>query len=117
MTPGLKRGCRVQALRAWLPIAIGTLMLVSFIAATTVTVSKSSYADESGFLLRPYYENLNAPITGCTSPCLTLDTQTPQPNPSSGTLAIDGNTGGTWSSGSSFTITITTTNPNESVVL
>ena len=111
---GLSRGHKATA---WLPIAVSALILISLISAITVTISNSPYADSAGILLQPYYENRNAPITGCTSPCLTVDTQTTQPNPSSGTLAIDGNAGGLWSSGTSFTITATTTNPNDVIVL
>src|SRR3989442_13635526 len=67
---------------AALQVYIFAIVLLGIASATTVTISNSSYADFSGFFLRPYYENLNAPVTGCTAPCLTVDTQVAQPGTS-----------------------------------
>jgi len=65
-----------------LQVYIFAIVLLGIASATTVTISNSSYADFSGFFLKPYYENLNAPVTGCTAPCLTVDTQAAQPGTS-----------------------------------
>lgn len=100
-----------------IPVVICAILIFAVASATTVTISRSGYADKAGFFLRPYYMNANAPVTGCTSPCLTVDTQTTEPGSASGTLSLDGSATGTWSSGSSFTITATTTNPNDVIVL
>src|SRR5713101_3408109 len=65
-----------------LQVYLIAIVLLGIASATTVTISKTSYADFSGFFLKPYYENLNAPVTGCTAPCLTVDTQVAQPGTS-----------------------------------
>src|SRR2546422_11508842 len=65
-----------------LQVYIFAIVLLGIASATTVTISNSSYADFSGFFLKPYYENLNAPVTGCSAPCLTVDTQAAQPGTS-----------------------------------
>lgn len=98
-------------------LLIATAALVVLATAANVTIIDTNAADYGGALLKPYYENLNAPLTGCTAPCLTVDTQTTEPNPSSGTLSLDGSATGTWSSGSSFTVTLTTGKTNDVVVL
>lgn len=94
-----------------------TVTLLVVAAAANVTILKTAQADYAGAFLKPYYENLNSPVTGCTAPCLTVDTQGTEPNPTSGTLALDGSATGTWSTGSSFTITATTANTNDVIVL
>lgn len=58
-------------------IILTALIIVS--SAATATVTKASKAQYGGYMIRPYYENRNAPVTGCTLPCLTVDTQTTQP--------------------------------------
>src|SRR5207245_2978002 len=95
MMPGqLQRPKRKPNLTA-LQVYIFGIVLLGIASATTVTISNSSYADFSGFFLKPYYENLNAPVTGCSAPCLTFDTQPAQPGtsgsfslPSSSTMYV-----------------------------
>jgi hypothetical protein len=91
-------------------LAVCVIILISVIAATTVTIARTNSAENGGFFIRPYYEYLNAPVTGCTAPCLTVDTQTTVPNPSSGTAALDGSAVGT-------TATLTTIQPNDVIYL
>ncbi len=98
-------------------VAIFLALLAIAASAASVTILKISNADSAGFFLKPYYENRNAPVTGCTAPCLTVDTQLTEPNPTSGTLTLDGSTTGTWSSGLSFTISATTANANDVIML
>src|SRR6266702_3852064 len=82
MMPGqLQRPKRKPNLTA-LQVYIFGIVLLGIASATTVTISNSSYADFSGFFLKPYYENLNAPVAGCSAPCLTVDTQAAQPGTS-----------------------------------
>ena len=133
--------------------ALCVIISILTISATTVTISRSSYADGAGVLLRPYYENANAPVTGCTAPCLTVDTQGTKPGTSgsfslaagasmylwtpqfaasrsipAGALslqlfadppppAMDGSASGTWSTGTSFTITSFSTSRTNDVVV
>lgn len=85
-------------------------------AAANVTILKSTGADFAGTFLNPYYENVNAPVAGCTLPCLTVDTQTTEPTRTS-VLSSDGNWTGTWSSATSFTITSVTTAHTSDVIL
>jgi len=61
-------------------VTITSFLLFAF--ATPVTVTKANDASYAGTLIRPYFENANAPVTGCTAPCLTVDTQTTQPGTS-----------------------------------
>src|SRR5712692_5150723 len=100
-----------------LTIAVCTIVIVSVVSATLVTIARTNYAEKGGFFVSPYYEYLNAPVTGCASPCLTVDTQTTVPNPTKGTLSLDGSATGTWTSGSSFAITASTVNPNDVIVI
>lgn len=113
MTPsGIRRGRAVKLL-----LFITPMVLLGAVAASSVTVTSNTYSDDSGLLLRPYYENLNPPMTGCTTPCFSVDTQSTIPNPTLGTLSLDGSATGTWTSGTSFTITATTTKSNDVIVL
>ncbi|MHB8584878.1 MAG: hypothetical protein ACYDDF_03460 [Thermoplasmatota archaeon] len=100
------------------PIALGAALAVLtaavIVSGAAVTIHSSSYAEDAGVFIRPYYENLNAPVTGCTSPCLTVDTQaTTAPK----ALALDGNALASWSSGASIPLTATTASGNDVVVL
>lgn len=70
-----------------LPLVICALIFLLIAFASTVTIIKSSYADKGGFFIRPYYESSNAPVTGCTLPCLTVDTQATEPT-GSGSFAL-----------------------------
>ncbi len=108
------RGSR-RALK--LLLSICPIVLLGVVAAASVTITNSTYSDKSGVFLEPYYDNINPPLSGCTTPCLSADTQNTIPNPTSGSLALDGSATGTWSSGSSFTITATTTKTNDVIVL
>ncbi len=83
---------------------------ISSVAADAATITATAGVK--------FYEFQNAPVTGCTSPCLTTDTQLTQPN-TVGTLGLDGTPEtGTWSSGTSFTISsITTTDSQDVIVL
>jgi hypothetical protein len=81
--PGPSPGRNRKPSKIRLPILIFAVVVLGIASASTVTVSKTSYADYGGFFLKPYYENANPPVTGCTSPCLTVDTQTTQPATSS----------------------------------
>jgi len=62
-------------------IVLSTLVVLAI--AAPVTVTKANNASYAGVLIRPYFENQNAPVTGCTLPCLTVDTQSTQPSGSS----------------------------------
>ncbi len=107
-------GGRRRALK--LVLLISPIIFLS-VAATTVTVYVNNYADHAGAYLQPYFENTNPPMTGCSSPCFGVDTQTAIPNPTLGTIALDSSASGTWSSGSSFTINATTSKTNDVIVL
>jgi len=91
-----------------------TLLVVA--GAANVTILKSAEADYAGAYLKPYYENLNAPVTGCSSPCLTVDTQSTEPNPSSGILTLD-NHGIGGNNPSPSTVTVSTSQTNDVIVL
>jgi hypothetical protein len=82
MMPGQSQRPKRKPSRIRLQIYIIAIILLGVASATTVTISKTTYADFSGFFLKPYYENINAPVTGCTVPCLTVDTQVAQPGTS-----------------------------------
>jgi len=58
-------------------IVLSTLVVLTL--AGPVTVTKANDASYAGVLVRPYFEKQNAPVTGCTLPCLTVDTQPTQP--------------------------------------
>jgi hypothetical protein len=91
-----------------------TLFLVA--GAANVTILSSAKADYAGVFLQPYYENLNAPVSGCTSPCLTVDTQGTEPNLTPRTLSVDSHgLGG--NSPSPSTATVTTTDTNDVIVV
>jgi hypothetical protein len=117
MTSGLGKRSKRRLARTSLLLLIILTSLIIFASAAIVTITNASKADYAGYLIKPYYEDLNAPVTGCTSPCLTVDTQTTEPSSSSATLSLDGSATGTWSSGTSFTITATTAHPNDVIVL
>lgn len=95
---------------------------VSFQAGTAGSPTISSVAPDAATVTTTagitFYEFQNAPVTGCTSPCLTTDTQLTQTN-TVGTLGLDGTPEtGTWSSGTSFTISsVTTTNSYDVIIL
>jgi len=82
MMPGQLQRPKRKPNKTALQVHIFAIFLLGIASATTVTISNSSYADFSGFFLKPYYENLNAPVTGCSAPCLTVDTQAAQPGTS-----------------------------------
>ena len=82
MMPGQLQRPKRKPNKTALQVHIFAIVLLGIASATTVTISNSSYADFSGFFLKPYYENLNAPVTGCSAPCLTVDTQAAQPGTS-----------------------------------
>ena len=63
--------------------------LIAVAAAANVTILSNATADYAGSFLKPYYENANAPVTGCTPPCLTVDTQGTEPSSTAGTLSLD----------------------------
>jgi hypothetical protein len=97
-------------------VAIFLALLAIAASAASVTVIKISNADSAGFFLNPYYENLNAPVSGCTAPCLTVDTQLTEPNPSSGTLSLDGHGIGA-NNPSPSTVSVTTSATNDVIVV
>jgi hypothetical protein len=102
-----------------LSLAICAVILFLTASATTVTIIDSSYADRGGFFLQPYFENLNAPVTGCTAPCLTVDTQTTEPTLTRGTPSLDGSGYADSTSGTitSISTTITTSNKPDVIIL
>ena len=143
-------------LRRKLALLLTLSALIILANAATVRITANSVASYAGFDDTIYYENANAPVTGCTLPCIAVDTQTPQPGTGgSFTLApgasmylwspafakattvpagglglqvfsafatlpppkLDGTSEGTWSSGSSFTLSVSTTKTNDVVVL
>ena len=61
-------------------VILVTPVVIAF--AGPVTVTKANDATYGGTLIKPYFENANAPVTGCSAPCLTVDTQTSQPGTS-----------------------------------
>ena len=73
-------------------VALPLFAFASF--ATMVTVNPVTYGAQLGVYTTPYFENANAPVTGCASPCLTVDTQTSVPAPTTPTL--DGSAGNTF---------------------
>ena len=90
--------------------------LITVAAAANVTILSSATADYAGTFLKPYYENLNAPVTGCTSPCLTVDTQGTEPSSTAGTLSIDSHgIGG--NNPSPSTVSVTTSDTNDVIVV
>src|SRR5207245_8922354 len=82
MTSGQSQRPNRKHNKTALQVYIIAIVLLGIASAATVTISKTSYADFSGFFLKPYYENLNAPVTGCTAPCLTVHTHASQPGTS-----------------------------------
>ncbi len=82
MMPGQSQRLKRKPNKTALQVYIFAIVLLGIASATTVTISMTSYADFSGFFLKPYYENLNPPVTGCMAPCLTVDTQAAQPGTS-----------------------------------
>ena len=93
--------------------AAATLLVVA--SAATTTVLSRSYADDAGTLLEPYYENLNAPLTGCSPPCLTVDTQATAPFVP---LGLDGHGMGPNSgSGFSASVSVTTSDRDDLIVV
>ncbi|MGA2665921.1 MAG: hypothetical protein ABSF83_13360, partial [Nitrososphaerales archaeon] len=92
--------------------AAATLLVVA--SAATTTVLSRSFADDAGTLLEPYYENLNAPLTGCASPCMTVDTQATGP---SIPLSLDGNGMGANGASGIATVGVTTSDRNDLVVV
>lgn len=94
-------------------------ILIIVASAIPVTVTKTNEANVSGSFLRSYYENQNAPVTGCTSPCLTVDTQTTQPTGIALSPALDGSNFAVSASGTITTLatTLTTTNSPDVIIL
>ena len=82
MMPGQGPRPKRRPSKIKLQLLIFAVILLGIVAAASVTITTTSLADFSGFFLKPYYENANAPVTGCTSPCLTVDTQASQPGTS-----------------------------------
>ena len=117
MTFGWAKRPRRRLVFASLPLIIVASILVFVAAATPVTVTTAGVAAYGGSLLNGYYENQVPPLTGCAPNCLTVDTQTTEPSSSPGNIGLDGSATGSWSSGSSFTITASTSKPNDVVVL
>jgi len=117
MSSGAARRLRRRLAKTSLLLVIVASALIFIAAATVVTVTTAGVAAYGGALVNGYYENQVPPVTGCSSPCLTADTQTTEPSSSPGAIGLDGSTTGTWSAGSSFTITASTTKPNDVVVL
>jgi len=90
--------------------------LIAVAAAANVTILSNATADYAGSFLKPYYENANAPVTGCTSPCLTVDTQGTEPSSTAGTLSVDSHgIGG--NSPSPSTVSVTTSDTNDVIVV
>jgi hypothetical protein len=89
MTFGSGTRSKPRLARTSLLLLIALSMLVVIAIASTVTVTRANDASYAGTLIRPYFENQNAPVTGCTAPCLTVDTQTTQPG-TSGSFALSG---------------------------
>ncbi len=90
--------------------------LIGVAAAANVTILSNATADYAGSYLKPYYENANAPVTGCTSPCLTVDTQGTEPSSTAGTLSVDSHgIGG--NNPSPSTVSVTTSDSNDIIVV
>jgi len=118
-----------------LPFIILSIFIIVAVAST-VTITRANDASYAGTLIRPYFENANAPVTGCTAPCLTVDTQATQPGTSNSfalastatmylwspqfTLATTANSGvwtlNLWGAAASYTsVPITLTNSQTAV--
>src|ERR1700757_327143 len=80
MMPG--QGPKRKPNKTGLKILFLAIILLGIVTAATVTITTTSLADFGGFFLKGYYVNANAPVTGCTAPCLTVDTQVSQPGTS-----------------------------------
>ena len=93
--PGKRHGRRLARTSLLLFILLSVLIVVAL--ATPVTVTKANDASYAGSLIRPYFENQNAPVTGCTLPCLTVDTQITQPTASSSFALASGSSMYLWS--------------------
>ena len=89
MASSWARKPRRRLARTSLLFLIALAILAVIAVASTVTVTKANDASYAGTLIKPYFENQNAPVTGCTAPCLTVDTQTTQPG-TSGSFALSG---------------------------
>ncbi len=94
---------------------LATLLVVA--GAANVTILKSAEADYAGAFLKPYYENFNAPVTGCAAPCFKVDTQSTEPNAASGTLLLDNHGIGAISASSPATVSVTATQANDVIVV
>jgi hypothetical protein len=92
------------------------LVLFIVAGAANVTILTGVKADYAGFFLKPYYENFNAPVTGCTLPCLTVDSQGTEPNPSSGVISLDSHGIGT-NNPSPSTVSVSTSSTNDVIVV
>ena len=79
MTSGWAKRLRRRLARTSLLFFIAATAVIIVGSATSVTVTKASKAQYGGYFIRAYYENANAPVTGCTLPCLAVDTQATQP--------------------------------------
>jgi len=79
MTSGSANRPSRRLAKTSLPLIIVVSTLIIFASATPVTIRKASVAAYGGALIQAYYENQNPPVTGCTLPCLSVDTQTSQP--------------------------------------
>ena len=74
-------------LRKKLALLLAVIALVIVADAATVGITRIGVASYAGFHDTAYFENQNAPVTGCTLPCLTVDTQKTQPT-GSGSFAL-----------------------------
>jgi hypothetical protein len=97
MTSGWVWKQRRRLARTSLLFLIAVIALVTFASATTVTVTKANEASYGGYLVKGYYEDQNPPVTGCTLPCLTVDTQTAQPSGSGSFTLPNGASSYLWS--------------------
>jgi len=110
MTHGSAKRPGRRLAKTSLPFLILVSFLIIFAAATPVTITKANVAGYGGALIGGWFENQNPPVTGCTAPCLTADTQTSQPAGSNSFTLSSGASAYLWSPafGSSTTIGVGT---------
>ena len=107
----------VRLARPSLLLIFMAIALIALAAAVPVTITKANVAAYGGSLTTPYFENQAPPVTGCTSPCLSVDTQTAEPSSTRTALALDGSAIGNWTTGASFSVNASTTATNDVIVL
>lgn len=69
-------------------LSISPIILLGVAAAGGVAVTSNNYSDRAGVYLRPYYEDANATMTGCSAPCLSADTESSGDTQTAGSFTL-----------------------------